>query len=367
MSAITTVAEIKNLLIIANSGRLLAQAAENIGYSPLVIDCFLDKDTQNISLEGIKVSSLAIENIARAYALFNAKYTLTHAIYGSGFEAYPDSLEFLSQRLIMLGNTVDVFSAIQNKTYFFSRLNYLKIPHPKVSFQVPKIKGNWLLKPQQGEGGLGIKKFNHLDNSPHSGYWQEYINGKSLSVMFLADGRHFKICGFQQQLAISVAENEFIFAGVISQPKINKAIRWQLTQWLISLVSDFSLQGINTLDFIVADKGIYVLEINARPSASMQLYEKNLLSKHINVFTQGVLDSVKELASYQAYQIIFASTDTFINAGIKWADWVFDRPQTDSIIHTGMPICSIIAGGKNEQQMNDLLLDRHNVIKQLLL
>ena len=37
-----------------------------------------------------------------------------------------------------------------------------------------------------------------------------------------------------------------------------------------------------------------------------------------------------------------------------------------SIIHTGEPICSIIAGGKNEQQVEDLLLSRQQQLMNLL-
>ena len=54
-----------------------------------------------------------------------------------------------------------------------------------------------------------------------------------------------------------------------------------ITGWLKQLVPVFALKGLNSLDFIHADDCSYVLEINPRPSASMQLYDEDLLNRHI--------------------------------------------------------------------------------------
>ena len=365
--------EIQNILIIANSARMLVQLAVNIGFRPLVIDCYLDLDTEKRALDCVKVDNLGVVQVKKALAILKTQYTITHVIYGSGLERYTSTLEFLHQNLCVVGNTVDVFSSIQDKINFFSKLKQLQIPHPDVTFQVPEDNDGWLIKPQYGEGGQGIKKFKRLPKNVASYYWQKHCAGIPMSVLFVANGTEYKSYGFNKQLTIQINDNEFIFSGVISQPEINERIVQTVSLWLACLVPQFSLKGFNSLDFIVEDEKCYALEVNARPSASMQLYNENVLIAHINSCLAGnaVLlpereDCSEDVNNYRAYKIIFAETEFFIKQNIEWPMWVVDIPELKSFIHTGQPICSIIADGKNEQQVFENLLSRQQQLSKLL-
>ena len=359
--------DIQKLLIVANSGRLLTQFSINAGYKPLVIDCFSDSDTQDLALECIKVNSLALEQVKAAFSILQTQYTITHVIYGSGLEQNLDSLKFLHQNLIVLGNSLNVFSAIQNKAYFFSRLNSLEIPYPEISFHAPDNVKGWLLKPMQGEGGLGITKYTGQSVKSDLYYWQKFISGIPMSVLFIADRGKYKIFGFQKQLVTSIGHNDFVFSGIISQPEISITISNTINQWLGSLISDFSLKGINSLDFIIENDCCYALEVNARPSASMQLYTNDLISELIKCFMQGTLSPSRISVSFQAYKIIYAERGGLsIKKNTLWPEWVVDIPHAESFIHTGMPICSIIANGKNEQQVLENLQLRQNQLSKLI-
>ena len=365
--------EIQNILIIANSARMLTQLATNIGLNPLVIDCYSDFDTQEQALDCVKVDSLALVHVKKALAILKTQYTVTHVIYGSGLERYINTLEFLYKNLCVVGNTPAVFLSIQNKVDFFSKLKQHKIPYPDVAFQAPIENDVWLIKPMQGEGGIGIKKYKELPENLASYYWQKQCGGRPMSVLFVANGTEFKIYGFNEQLIIQVDDNEFVFSGVISQPEINNYIVRTVSSWLACLVSGFALKGFNSLDFIVEDKQCYALEINARPSASIQLYNEDLLAAHINSFLDGNIPILTEeeswgegINSYRAYKIIFAETGVFIKQNVEWPAWVVDIPVASSFIHTGKPICSIIADGKNEQHVFDNLQSRQQQLSKLL-
>lgn len=358
--------EIKNILIVANSGRMLAQLSRNIGLVPFVIDCFSDEDTRSLVLDCVKVNTLELKYVRKALSVLSHHNSISHVIYGSGLERYSSTIEFLHKNLIVFGNTLDVFLAIQNKTYFFSRLKNLGILFPDITFQVPEINDNWLVKPKQGEGGVGIKKYAGLPETTGSCYWQKFISGIPMSVLFVANGNEYKIIGFNKQYFTRIADGQFIFSGVISQPEINNNVAQTINLLLAALIPDFALKGINTLDFIVNNNCCYVLEVNARPSASMQLYQQDLLTRHINSLIDAQLQSFIVIKTYKAYKIVFAETEVFINDHIQWPLWVVDIPRSGSIIHTGMPICSIIADGKNEPQINSLLLNRQQYLKKLL-
>jgi methenyltetrahydromethanopterin cyclohydrolase len=361
---------IKSILIVASSARLLAQLIRKEGVSPLAIDSFTDVDTQKSTLEAIKVGDLSIVHVKEAISILSQRHCITHVIYGSGLERHQDTLKYLEQNFIVVGNSVDVFSAVQNKVCFFKKLKQHHISYPETSFHPPGNEKNWLVKPLFGEGGIGIKKYG---GESIDCYWQKYCAGTPRSVLFIAKRAEYKIIGFHKQFTAQINDHQFVFAGVINQPEINSIIIQALKKILDNLVVEFALKGINSLDFIEKNSQCYVLEINPRPSASLNLYNSSLLSEHINSSTKGggalaPPDSRKEkaLSFYRAYKILFAEKDITISNQIVWPLWVLDIPCEGSIINTGDPICSIIAGGKNEQQVEGLLLSRQQQLTKLL-
>ncbi len=357
----------KNILIVANSGRMLAQFAQKAGYSPVVIDCFSDVDTQAVALECIRVDGLALAFLQSPVLLLLKKYQLSRFIYGSGLECHLDSLEFLRKYLGVSGNELDVFSAIQNKVDFFNSLERLSIPYPKTTLKCFNLKSGGLFKPMQGEGGVGIKKNSQLKGIPEFSYWQQYVEGTAMSALFIANGIQSKIYGFHKQWVTTVGNNEFIFSGLISQPEIDDELKTQVSLWITKLVQNFSLKGINSLDFIVSENDRFVLELNARPSASMQLYQNDLFSEHIkSVLSETIDPSDGYEVGYHGYKIIFAETDIVIRNNIQWPVGVVDIPVAGSIIHTEMPICSIIARENSEQLVLDQIQSKQQLIKKLL-
>jgi methenyltetrahydromethanopterin cyclohydrolase len=345
---------------------MLAQLAEQAGLTPVVIDCFCDLDTQQVALVAIKVESLALEHVVAALSILQKTQTVTHVMYGSGFETHAQSLNYLHQHYKVLGNSVAVFTAMQEKAHFFATLKSLHIAYPRVSFQAPQTEAGWLIKPMQGEGGMAIRKYNRAQLVSDAYYWQERIDGMAMSVLFVTDGNQCVIQGFHKLQQVAIADNDYVFQGLISQPDVDDAIVQTVTLWIEKLVRAFALKGINSLDFMVEKGRCYALEVNARPSASMQLYMNNLLTEHIKCFVAGKLAGGVKSASCRGYKIIFATSECVIKTPITWPEWALDIPEPGSLIHTGLPICSIIAAGENEQYVEEALLFKQQIIQQLL-
>jgi predicted ATP-grasp superfamily ATP-dependent carboligase len=352
------------ILIVASSGRMLAQAAKSAGLKPLVIDLFADLDTQYYAEAFKRVPSLAEKNLTPAVDYFIERYAVAHVIYGSGFEYYPESLGFLGARLQVLGNLPDTFAKLHDKPAFFSSLYQLNIPYPDVCFVAPNNSGNWLLKPMQGQGGLGIKRYHPEERAESAVYWQKYQAGSQHSVLFLGDGQEAHVIGFNEQWTIGLSETRgFIFSGIINSCVLLNEQKDRITDWLKKLVPVFALKGLNSLDFIQAGDKSYVLEINPRPSASMQLYDADLLNRHIKA-SQGELTDFPFHAGYTGYQIVYAKQDIIIPEGFAWPPWCMDLPESGTMCRTGQPICSIIAHQKQAQSvMNELLIKQLNLIK----
>jgi predicted ATP-grasp superfamily ATP-dependent carboligase len=133
--------------------------------------------------------------------------------------------------------------------------------------------------------------------------------------------------------------------------------------WLKKLVPVFALKGLNSLDFIQAGDKSFVLEINPRPSASMQLYDADLFNRHIKA-SQGELIDCRLHSGYTGYQIVYAEQDILIPEAFAWPPWCMDLPGFGVMCRKGQPICSIIAHKKRAQAvMNELSIKQLNLKK----
>jgi len=112
------------------------------------------------------------------------------------------------------------------------------------------------------------------------------------------------------------------------------------------------------LDFIHADGFNYVLEINPRPPASMQLYDADLLCRHIQACNGKLTPNLPIQTRISAYQVIYAEHDLNIPKQFCWPEGVVDIPKAGALIRKGQPICSIIAHEKNPQLVFEQLAIR---------
>lgn len=348
----------KKILIVANSGRMLAQAALNIGFKPIVIDIFADEDTRKLADDYCQIPTLSLDQLVLAVENFLCRHNVTHFIYGSGFENHHDSLRYLNENLNVIGNQVKIFIKAQQKLNLFPTLDRLGVSYPAVSFSPPKVIDTWLVKPFFSYGGVGIKRYLPGDKINKVFYWQKHQEGTQHSVLFLADGVNVQVVGFNTQWTKSKAgESEFIFSGVMNSFEHGSSHKQIVFNWVKRLVIEFGLTGLNSLDFIHHKGQNYFLELNPRPPASMQLYGNNLLAEHIGA-CQGALGyNAINQSDCKAYQVIYAEDDFVVPRLFDWPPYVVDIPAGGALIRKGQPICSIIVHEKNHQLVFAKLAD----------
>jgi methenyltetrahydromethanopterin cyclohydrolase len=329
---VNTICQNNYFLIIATSGRMLAQYTKQKGFDVVVIDCFADVDTFFYAKKVIRVDSLSIENIKIALNELS-NFEIAGVIYGSGFENQIESLYFLESCFEILGNLPTVFERVQNKRAFFAALDFLEIPYPETHFNLPIESKKWLSKPLNGQGGVGI------NSQKAEIYWQQFCDGKSGSVLF----SNTEIIGFNTQWT----HGDFLFAGISNHSDLSNSQKQQLQFWVQKLVSHFNLRGLNSLDFIHTKNEIFVLEINPRPSASMQLYDAPFFS---------------------AYEIIFAPHSLIIPKNFNWLKNCQDLPHSGVIIPKNSPICSMIARGvQPESALKKLKINIQKLKRSLIM
>jgi predicted ATP-grasp superfamily ATP-dependent carboligase len=364
------------ILIVAASGRMLAQSAIRAGLKPVVIDLFGDCDTRELAVYVHVTDALTVPPLAAAIDCLSDQYAFFGAVYGSGLEKYPQSLEYLYGRLRVFGNSPKTFRRLHDKVDFFKTIERLGQAYPETIFAPPATPEIWLRKPSCSQGGAGIYLTEQAPeeiNSRRGGniYWQRYVSGVPMSVLFLADAHRARIIGFNRQWTIATAGAQFVFSGIVNDAELPQAQKSHLNTCLQKLTGEFSLSGLNGLDFIWDGRQAWILEINPRPPASLALYdacyEKGLLAAHLAA-CGGTIPLLKTVCGgCSAYKIVYAPRQCVIPAGIKWPDWAIDRPRGRSSIRAGQPICSIMATCASAQEAMILLRTRKNLIFNLIL
>src|SRR5437867_5840177 len=199
-------------LIAAVTGRALAASAARSGVPVVVLDCFADRDTRGLARRCRSV-------VARQGLRFDARALLAAAaelapwgrcaglVYGSGFEGRTGLLGRLARGRRLCGNEPSVVAAVKDVRRFLPLLDRLGIRYPETRFTAPPppqarparlAPAGWLVKHPGGAGGAHVRRAARR-RVRGGAYFQRFEGGRSLSAVFLADGRRAAVIRFDAQ------------------------------------------------------------------------------------------------------------------------------------------------------------------------
>lgn len=359
------------ILIIALSARAYAIAAKQAGYQVTVIDGFADAQTQGCADKVLTVNFdgtgfIADDMLNVIKQLDSNQYQ--GFVYGSGFDGKADLLQEVANYLPLIGNTVDTLRAIRHKDTFFSALQKLSIRHPQVVDIVPAA-GHYLKKSINGCGGTHISFAHQGDVLSDGEYFQQYIEGRSVSLLFVACTNAIEVIGFNEQWVSESQLAPFRYGGTVGQVQLAKDVQQQLMQAARALTVEFGLKGLNSLDTVVANDIAYVLEVNPRLSATFDLYEGiNLFERHISAAQRMLIEEKATSSESKAHAVIYAQKEIEFEQNFAWPDWATDTPVISGgiSINPNQPICTVLASGKNSEAAKLLVKDRVKMLQDQL-
>jgi uncharacterized protein len=365
------------LLIMANSGRAMAESAIRGGYSVTVLDGFCDQDTLAVA-DCWPMSQGFAELDAAAFIEEMTSPFPQHpcgVVYGAGLEGASSLLSALSAHCRLFGNDPSVLEMLRTPRRFFSLLNRLRIPYPEVCFTPPYSAAGeaWLIKRAGSCGGQGVAYFDRRHSAADSAsYYQRYLTGRVMSVLFIADGIRHRTIGYNRLgMNTSNAPAPFLYAGAVGQASLRGPHRRRVERMVEKLVSELALRGVNSLDFMLNDDGIFALDLNPRPTATLELYEHLVqdgwMKHHVNACL-GELPVVPLLGSavMHGHQIVYAPWTIEVPAAMVWPHWVKDRPSPGARIAEGQPLCNLFAEGAGADDVETLLDQYQDEILQML-
>jgi len=354
------------ILVAAVSGRAIAQAAVEAGYAPLVADFFADADTQALAsgcrklkgdiAKGMQWRNLApvLEALAKA-----APLPLLGVMYGSGFEDRPYLLDRIAECWPLLGNDAATVERIKHPETFFGTLDRLAIPHPATVMARPPKGAGWVAKRRGGAGGSHVLP-SRLQKPAANVYYQALVEGRAISVLFLANGRDCRVLGFSEQWTAPAPSKRWRYGGAVrlaSPPAQDEMVRA-----IAQATRAFRITGLASADFMVDGDWPLLLEINPRPGATLDVFacaKKPLLKLHVEAVVQGRLPGkAPTFEGAAASAIVHAPKRLIVPRNMIWPVWTADLPRPGERIDKQRPICTVLARAGTSRRAKRLIETR---------
>ncbi|MBQ6139281.1 MAG: ATP-grasp domain-containing protein, partial [Methanobrevibacter sp.] len=298
----------------------------------------------------------------------------------TGINAKNFSGEFKKFRKIVRGNKNT--ESVENKFKFYNKLkNKFNVP---LTFQPSDVgelneilqqypNNQFILKPLQGSGGLGIFLLNNescdelkqvdeiCQNISLENYiLQEYIEGTNVSSSVLSSHDEQKnLINSRLITAHDLGNDSYEYSGNIlpldensfrmfndNQTEINlDELNDEMENTSEDLINEFGLIGSNGVDYILDKEGeLKVIEINPRFQGTYELVENslgiNLLDAHIKACEGEIID-IPNPNQYSFKKIIYARKQ--INIGNLKIPNVYDIPYEGVKIEKDQPLVTIIS------------------------
>ena len=356
------------ILLAGYSVRMLAELAARAGYDVIALDYFGDSDLR-ATCRGV---SLLHDFAGKAYnprALVAAARSLEapSVVYGASFENHPELVAELARGRQLLGNRPDVLARVRDPLVLGASLRGAGFAFPEtrrpvradedenlISCQVDPFAPpvGWLWKPERGGGGSGVRWAGRGQSA--NAIVQEFIEGLPCSFTFVANGRDAQLIGLSEQL-IGLSEfgaSGFRWCGNLTPPRAPAgaldAMQREAARIAVHLAGAFGLRGVNTVDFIWRSGRIWSLEVNARPSASLELFDRLFDLRMFDLHVRGCQGEHAQLSTSAVgaagKAVVFATANARVGDTRGWrARDIRDIPHPGESILRGHPICTVLS------------------------
>ena len=367
----------QTILIAAFSGRALAESARRAGYVPLVVDAFGDLDMRAAADLYAGLPD-AIRHGFEAKTLFAALDGLVDCapsppvgiVLGSGFEDRPKLIASLDARYRLLGSKADIVRQVKDPAEFFPLLKQLRITHPETVLTPPDDPHAWLAKRIGGAGGAHIRDLENFSKSPQKHYFQRRIDGTPMSVFAVASKGGVALELSRQWTAPS-SRKPYRYGGAVIVDYNETAAEDAMVSAAATLIELLDPVGLVSFDFIAQDDRAYLLEMNPRPGATLDIFDDirgNLFRAHVEAGLGRELWQERDLPTAQsrASAILYADRGSLTAGEINWPDWTADRPAPGTAIADEQPIATVFADGSSADEAERLARDRLSTLASLV-
>ncbi len=345
----------------------MAASAFRAGFHVHAADIFADHDLREFAREVALIQPYP-DGLPAAIRGFS----LAPWLYTGALENHPEILATVRASRWLVGSSPEAVKQVRNPDVLAWALREagLLIPETHRSPAGVPIDGTWLVKPADSAGGRGIRPWDGIDTESNSRgqLWQQWMAGHRLSVGYaLGTGMNELIAASRQLVGRRWCRaGKFAYCGSIDldPDALDAALHDQVTQLGQVLANGFGLMGLIGADLVVDRCGrMHVIEINPRPTASLELAERatgfSLAAAHLAAFgirSPTTPDRWPRTGTWAKAVLFAARSLDFSNASLAavialsdaWTrtdGWpaVADIPEPPCPIPAEAPVCTVFA------------------------
>ncbi|MFM7243619.1 MAG: ATP-grasp domain-containing protein [Planctomycetaceae bacterium] len=264
-------------IVVGASARAFAESAARVGWLVHAVDLFNDTDLREAAVESARVADYPLGLPAVV-----ARFPVATVVCTGALENHPDVVEALGRNRPLAGCDADTIRAVRDPTQLAAvvRAAGFEFPETHTAATGVPTDGSYLVKPRASAGGHGIAVWRGTrpDDVRRDLLWQRRIAGRPWSAAWIACRGEAVLVGASRPLRGGAwCCRRFSYCGSIQVPlhAIPDDRRRSLESLGVALTRSFGLVGAFGCDMIATATGpVHVLEVNPRPTASMELIER---------------------------------------------------------------------------------------------
>ena len=369
----------RRVLVVGQSVRPIALSAARAGHDVFAADCYSDLDlVESVSgsfrmdWDPARPGDLLLKARAVIEAAIDAD-SIDCLVLGPGVEVMKvDGVRVLNNPPEKVAEASDKLRLAR----WFEAEGFASVPTWRVG-DAPTTDLPLMVKPRRGAGGVEnrlVYTDEELALLEGDLIVQQFVRGTPASVSVIADGERAVAISANEQLIGTewLGGAGFRYCGNISPleaPGAGAASAAMMST-AEEIITRLQLVGSNGVDFILADSGPLVLEVNPRFQGSLDAVEistgLNLFQAHLLSF-DGVLPKRPQPRGYGGRGVLYAEDDLKIDGDLRAVTrWIADVPSPGSSLKRGEPVTSILSSAGDGDGALALLRRRSSSIRRAL-
>ncbi len=362
--------------LLAASIRALCQSVIRSGHHCCGADFFADWDTQ------VHGDVRRVNKFTDAMAFIDPR-KIAGIVYGGGVENHAELIASAEMRVPILGCGSRTVECVRNPFLVAECMRQRGLRTLPVTNSATGRKLDWIEKPLRSVGGNQVRRVRPGTHETLSAdrYRQQFVPGQPFSATFVGCGDTCLLIGCSRQLTRKTATSEFAYAGSIGPTALAPQACGAVNEIGQALCQSFQLRGWFGVDFVMFRGHPWLVEVNPRYTASMELFERSgkleLFQWHLDA-CHGRLDASNAFPpagdAMWGKRIVFhegPANLTVTEPQFQWwveqhetpAPWVTDIPQPETVIAAGQPLCTVWASGSSTRGIRRQLDRRCREVK----
>jgi predicted ATP-grasp superfamily ATP-dependent carboligase len=365
------------IVILGASGRAAAVSAAAAGLEVHAADLFGDLDLLAVATSFQSACPYPAGLATAAAACPPAPW-----LYTGGIENHPDLIAAIAAHRPLAGCDAAAVRRVRDPDLLVAALRGIGLAMPATRRSPRGLPGDgsWLVKPLRSAGGHGIRPWVGQDLAAATAerVWQQRVAGTSWSVAYLLAGDGGRLLGASRQLTGRrwCRAGPFAYCGSLElfTTSLEADPLDSLRRLGDLLAGPLGLRGLVGVDLVIDARGRpHVIEVNPRPTASMELIERAsglpLIAAHLAACGLGPPARARPRGPRGNWSkaILFADRPLAIGAEAVAAlrtaaggprhGWplLADIPTPPQQIPAGRPVCTLFAhGGSPRESLQQL-------------